>query len=102
MNPVVVTRSSSSPALRPPTSDDYKRAARSTLIILAVEAREQKHTNAAREAYAADQAIGRDDCAAAQTSLARVADEVTPDDRAYGALESARRSVDSFCAMVRD
>jgi hypothetical protein len=95
----VVDRSRSSPVL-PLSREQAKRDARAKLMMLASEARAAHETNAATAAYDAEQAIGREDCAAAKVALRRAEETIAKDSLTRGALESANRSLDAYCATA--
>jgi hypothetical protein len=86
----------------PPSREDTKRQAQGHLLALAVEAREAKDPKSATAAYSAEEALRRDDCTGVKTNLTKVGDSLPKDHRARGALESAQRSADAYCAMLTD
>jgi hypothetical protein len=86
----------------PPSRADTKRDALAKLMTLATEAREAKDTKAATASYAAHEALRADDCGKAKTTLARAGESIPKDHRAFGAFDSAQRSVDAYCVMISD
>lgn len=85
-----------------PSRDETKRQAQAHVRAFASEAREAKEPKAATAAFDAEDALRREDCAAAKVNLARAAETIPKDHRSFGALDSARRSTDAFCAMLSD
>ena len=86
----------------PLSREDTKRDALAKLQAVASEAREAKDMKAATAAYQAHDALRSDDCPKASASLARVGETIAKDHRAWGAVESAQRSLDAYCTMPRD
>lgn len=80
-----------------PPREETKPQVQAHIRAFASEAREAKDVKAATAAFDAEDALRRDDCAAAKTSLARAGETIPKDHRAFGALESAQRSVDAYC-----
>lgn len=85
-----------------PSRDETKRQAQAHVRTFATDAREAKEPKAASAAFDAEDALRRDDCAGAKANLARAAETIPKDHRSFGALDSARRSTDAFCAMLSD
>ena len=81
-----------------PSPADTKRDAQAKIMTLATEAREADVPKAAVAAYAANDALRADDCARAKEHLGRSGELIPKDHRAHGAYESARQSVDAYCA----
>lgn len=80
-----------------PPREETKPEVQAHIRAFASEAREAKDMKAATAAFAAEDALRRDDCAATKTNLARAGETIPKDHRAWGALESAQRSVGAYC-----
>jgi hypothetical protein len=97
----VVGHSRSTP-LEPPSPSFLKSEANAKLMVLASEAREAKDTHSAIFAYAAQEALRKEDCGGATNAMARASAAMAKESRAQGALEGARRSLSAYCATVTD
>jgi hypothetical protein len=84
------------PTALPPKSET-KPEVQAHIRGFASEAREAKDMKAATAAFAAEDALRRDDCAGAKADLTRAGETIPKDHRAWGAFESAQRSVDAYC-----
>lgn len=97
----VVDRSRSSP-IAPPSPERTKAEAHAKLLTLASEARVARELKTATLAYDADRALEKNDCAGTQSALTRAGEALSPESSVKGAVESAMRSVNAYCATVTD
>lgn len=95
----VVSRSSSSPAMRPLDRRSAKSDADGKLLFLAREANARHATKVATDAYDAERALMRDDCPAATTAVARAVEAAHAEPSLDESAASAARAVAAFCEI---